>query len=100
MALDRAAVAHIAALARIRLAEAELEPLARELSQILSWVEQLNEVDTSAVAPMASVAVSGLPMREDQVTDGDCPEAILGNAPRSTPNVADKGFFAVPKVIE
>ncbi|MGH7032017.1 MAG: Asp-tRNA(Asn)/Glu-tRNA(Gln) amidotransferase subunit GatC, partial [Stellaceae bacterium] len=48
MALDGAAVAHIAALARIRLAAAELEPLAGELSQILNWVEQLNEVDTSA----------------------------------------------------
>ena len=69
MALDKATVAHIAALARIRLAEAELEPLAAELSQILNWVEQLNEVDTIAVAPMASVATSGLPMREDRVTD-------------------------------
>jgi aspartyl-tRNA(Asn)/glutamyl-tRNA(Gln) amidotransferase subunit C len=95
MALDRAAVAHIAALARIRLPEAELEPLAAELSQILTWVEQLNEVDTGAVAPMASVAASSLPMREDQVTDGDCRDAILGNAPRTA-----KGFFAVPKVIE
>ena len=56
MALDKATVAHIAALARIRLAEAELEPLAAELSQILTWVEQLNEVDTAGVAPMASVA--------------------------------------------
>lgn len=100
MALDGATVAHIAALARIRLAEAELEPLAKELSQILNWVEQLNEVDTSAVAPMASVAASGLPMREDQVTDGGCREAILGNAPRGAPSAADRGFFAVPKVIE
>ena len=95
MALDRATVAHIATLARIRLPEAELEPLAAELSQILDWVEQLNEVDTSAVAPMASVAASSLPMREDRVTDGNCRDAILGNAPRTT-----KGFFAVPKVIE
>src|SRR5438477_177418 len=55
MALDRAAVAHIAALARIRLSEAELDPLADELSHILTWMEQLNEVDTSGVAPMASV---------------------------------------------
>jgi aspartyl-tRNA(Asn)/glutamyl-tRNA(Gln) amidotransferase subunit C len=95
MALDRATVAHIATLARIRLPEAELDPLATELSQILDWVEQLNEVDTSAVAPMASVAASNLPMREDRVTDGDCRDAILGNAPRTA-----KGFFAVPKVIE
>ncbi len=95
MALDKAAVAHIAALARIRLSEAELEPLVGELSQILTWVEQLNEVDTSGVVPMASVAASGLPTREDRVTDGDCREAILGNAPRSA-----RGFFAVPKVVE
>ncbi len=100
MALDGAAVAHIAALARIRLAEAELGPLAGELSQILAWVEQLNEVDTSAVAPMASVAAARLPMREDQVSDGDCREAILGNAPRSAPAAAARGFFAVPKVVE
>ena len=95
MALDRATVAHIATLARIRLSEAELEPLAAELSQILDWVEQLNEVDTGAVTPMASVAASTLPMREDRVTDGNCRDAILGNAPRTA-----KGFFAVPKVIE
>jgi aspartyl-tRNA(Asn)/glutamyl-tRNA(Gln) amidotransferase subunit C len=100
VALDRDTVAHIAALARIRLTEAELEPLAAELSQILSWVEQLNEVDTSAVAPMASVAGSGLPMREDRVTDGNSREAILGNAPRTGPSGGKPGFFAVPKVIE
>ena len=95
MALDKASVAHIAALARIRLADAELEPLAAELSQILLWVEQLAEVDTSDVPPMSSVVAMGLPMREDAVTDGDCQDAILGNAPR-----AEKGFFAVPKVVE
>jgi aspartyl-tRNA(Asn)/glutamyl-tRNA(Gln) amidotransferase subunit C len=100
MALDGAAVAHIAALARIRLAEAELEPLARELSQILTWVEQLNEVDTSGVAPMASVAAMALPMRADEVTDGDCRDAILGNAPRTVSGGADRGFFVVPKVVE
>ena len=100
MALDGAAVAHIAALARIRLSEAELEPLARELSQILDWVEQLNEVDTAGVAPMASVAATGLPMREDRVTDGACREAILGNAPRTAPSGTTAGFFVVPKVVE
>ena len=100
MALDKATVAHIAALARIRLSETELEPLADELSHILTWVEQLNEVDTTEVAPMASVAASGLPMREDRVTDGDCREAILENAPRTAPSTGKVGFFAVPKVIE
>ena len=100
MPLDRATVAQIATLARIRLAEAELEPLANELSQILDWVELLNEVDTSEVAPMASVAAMDLPMRDDEVTDGGCREAILGNAPRTAPAAADRGFFAVPKVVE
>ena len=100
MALDKAAVAHIAFLARIRLSETELEPLADELSQILTWVEQLNEVDTTEVAPMASVAASGLPTREDRVTDGDCREAILLNAPRAVPSGTDRGFFTVPKVVE
>jgi aspartyl-tRNA(Asn)/glutamyl-tRNA(Gln) amidotransferase subunit C len=104
MALDKEAVAHIAALARIRLDAAELEPLTAELSHILLWMEQLAEVDTSDVAPMNSVAAAGLPMREDAVTDGDCQGAILGNAPQAAPggstNGPTRGFFAVPKVIE
>jgi aspartyl-tRNA(Asn)/glutamyl-tRNA(Gln) amidotransferase subunit C len=100
MALDKAAVAHIAALARIRLEEAELEPLAADLSNILGWFEQLAEVDTSDVAPMTSVAAIRLPMRDDEVTDGDCRDAIIGNAPQSTANGPAKGFFAVPKVVE
>jgi aspartyl-tRNA(Asn)/glutamyl-tRNA(Gln) amidotransferase subunit C len=95
MALDKAEVAHIAALARIRLDDGELEPLAAELSQILSWVEQLGEIDTDSVPPMTSVAAMRLPMRDDTVSDGNCREAILGNAPQSA-----KGFFAVPKVVE
>jgi len=100
MALDKEAVAHIAALARIRLDEAELEPLAAELSHILDWMEQLAEVDTSDVAPMSSVAGVGLAMREDAVTDGDCQDAVLGNAPQAAPSGPARGFFAVPKVIE
>ena len=95
MALDKVTVAHIATLARIRLSEGELEPLADELSNILTWVQQLNEVDTSGVAPMASAAAATLPMRDDAVTDGGCRETILGNAPQ-----ASRGFFTVPKVVE
>jgi aspartyl-tRNA(Asn)/glutamyl-tRNA(Gln) amidotransferase subunit C len=95
MALDKATVAHIAALARIKLAEDELEPVAGELSRILTWMEQLNEVDTAGISPMASVATARLPMREDVVTDGGRREDILGNAPRTA-----RGFFVVPKVVE
>ena len=100
MALDNAAIAHIATLARIKVPEPELEPLARELSEILSWVEQLDELDTTDVAPMASAFAAGLPMREDRVTDGDCREAILGNAPRTAAAGGKPGFFVVPKVVE
>ena len=95
MALDKAAVAHIATLARIRLKDEELEPLAAELSHILTWVEQLAEVDTADVAPMTSVAAMRLPMRDDVVTDGDRRDEILANAPQAV-----RGFFAVPKVVE
>jgi aspartyl-tRNA(Asn)/glutamyl-tRNA(Gln) amidotransferase subunit C len=100
MALDKAEVAHIAALARIRLGEGELEPLAADLTRILSWVEQLDEVDTSDVAPMTSVGAMGRPMREDRVSDGDCRDAILANAPEAAPDGPNRGFFAVPKVVE
>jgi len=95
MALDKAAVARIATLARIKVPEAELEMLTGQLTQILTWVEQLNEVDTSGVEPMSSVAVMRLPMREDKVTDGGRRDAILLNAP-----AAAHGFFTVPKVVE
>ena len=95
MALDKATVARIATLARIRVAEEELEPLAGELSTILDWIEQLGEVDTADVPPMTSVAEMTLPMREDKVSDGGARDAVLGNAPRSA-----RGFFTVPKVVE
>jgi aspartyl-tRNA(Asn)/glutamyl-tRNA(Gln) amidotransferase subunit C len=95
MAIDAATVRKVAHLARIRVEEGEVEPLAAELSGILAWIEQLNEVDTEGVAPMASTEAVKLPMREDVVTDGGDPQAILANAPK-----ADRGFFVVPKVVE
>ena len=95
MALDKATVARIATLARIRVAEDQLEPLAAELSGILDWVEQLMAVDTENVPPMTSVAAMTLAMRDDVVTDGGDRDGVLRNAPR-----AARGFFAVPKVVE
>jgi aspartyl-tRNA(Asn)/glutamyl-tRNA(Gln) amidotransferase subunit C len=97
MALDKATVARIATLARIKVPAEEQAHLAGELSQILSWIEQLNEVDTSGVEPMsggAAVAMK-LPMREDVVTDGERRDEILKNAPNAT-----EQFFTVPKVVE
>jgi aspartyl-tRNA(Asn)/glutamyl-tRNA(Gln) amidotransferase subunit C len=95
MAIDAAMVRKVAHLARIQVAEAELEPMAAELSGILAWIEQLNEVDTEGVAPMASTEAVSLPMREDVVTDGGGAAEVLANAPKS-----DRGFFVVPKVVE
>ena len=95
MPLDTATVARIAKLARLDIPESDLEPLAGELSNILSWIEQLNEVDIDGVAPMTSVVDVTLPMREDEVTDGGHADDIVGNAPETTDN-----FFVVPKVIE
>ncbi|HVN01325.1 MAG TPA: Asp-tRNA(Asn)/Glu-tRNA(Gln) amidotransferase subunit GatC [Caulobacteraceae bacterium] len=95
MAIDAATVKKVARLARIHVEEAELASMAAELSGILAWIEQLNEVDTEGVQPMASTEAVPLPMREDVVTDGGDPAKILANAPKS-----DRGFFVVPKVVE
>ena len=95
MAVDRDTVRRIAALARIRVPEADLDKLAGELGNIINWVEQLAAVKTESVAPMASVAHMTLRRRADQVTDGGIRDKILANAPE-----ADDGFFAVPKVVE
>lgn len=95
MSLTRDQVRTVALLARIRVREENLESTAKEISGILGWIEQLNEVETEGIAPMASVVDMTLPMRADIVTDGGDPAAVLKNAPES----AD-GFYAVPKVME
>lgn len=95
MAIDAATVRKVARLARIAEPEEKLEGLARELSGILNWIEQLNEVDTDGVEPMASAVHMPAPMREDVVTEGGDPEVVLSNAPRRAGN-----FFVVPKVVE
>jgi aspartyl-tRNA(Asn)/glutamyl-tRNA(Gln) amidotransferase subunit C len=95
MSVDAATVRHIAKLARIAVTDAEVEALAPELSNILGWVEQLQEVDVSGIEPMTAVIPNTLRLREDAVTDGGKREDVLANAP-----AAEHGFFAVPKVIE
>jgi aspartyl/glutamyl-tRNA(Asn/Gln) amidotransferase C subunit len=82
-------------LARIAVTDEEVASLAPELSNILGWVEQLQEVDVEGVEPMTAVIPNTLRLREDEVTDGGIRDAVLANAP-----VAEHGFFAVPKVIE
>ena len=95
MALDTDTVRRIARLARLHIPEADLAPLAGELSNIIGWVEQLAEVDTDGVEPMTSVVETTPHQREDVVDDGGYPDKVLANAP----DAAD-GFFTVPKVIE
>lgn len=95
MSVDKDTVKRIARLARIRVAESQLETYQGELNAILGFVEQLNEVDVSGVEPMTSVTPMALRMRKDKVTDGSYAEKIVTNAPLSEDN-----FFMVPKVVE
>ncbi len=95
MAVDEATVRKVAHLARIRVEEARLPALARELSGILALVEQLQEVDVAGVEPMTAVTPMKLKLREDLVTDGADRDAVLANAP-----LTREGFYAVPKVVE
>lgn len=95
MSIDVKTVAKIAKLARIAVPEHDRARVAQEMSGILGWIEQLQEVDTKDVAPLASVSRITLPLRADMVTDGNQRDAILRNAPES-----EHGCFVVPKVVE
>ena len=95
MSVDVATVRHIAHLARIAIAEEEIDDLKAELNAILAFVEQLTEVDIAGVEPMTSVAPMEMKKRPDEVTDGGIPDDILRNAPASQDH-----YFLVPKVVE
>ncbi len=95
MSIDKDTARRVAHLARIKVEEDQLENLAGELSGILGFMEQLNEVDVEGVEPMTSVSPMDLKRRDDVVTDGGIQAQILKNAPD-----AREGFFAVPKVVE
>jgi aspartyl-tRNA(Asn)/glutamyl-tRNA(Gln) amidotransferase subunit C len=95
MSVDAATVRRIAHLARIAVADAEVEHLKDELNAMLAFVEQLSEVDVAGVEPMTSVTPMAMKMREDVVTDGGIADDIVRNAPAS-----EDHFFLVPKVVE
>lgn len=95
MSLDRDAVAKIARLARLRMEPARLEGMTAELNRILSFVEELQAVNTDNILPMTSVMPMKLRQREDMVNDGGKPEAVLKNAPQRQGD-----FYTVPKVVE
>ena len=95
MSVNADQVRHVAKLARIAMSDAEVDALVPEFNNILGWVEQLAEVDTDGVEPLTAVIDQQLRLRDDVVTDGDCRDKVLANAPD-----AQHGFVAVPKVIE
>ncbi|HEX2134409.1 MAG TPA: Asp-tRNA(Asn)/Glu-tRNA(Gln) amidotransferase subunit GatC [Microvirga sp.] len=95
MSVDQNTVRRIARLARIAVTDDEVPHLQGELNAILSFVEQLNEVNVEGVEPMTSVTPMVMKKRQDEVTDGGYPDKIVRNAPATEDN-----FFLVPKVVE
>ena len=95
MSVSETEVRHVARLARLALSDGEIARMVPELNAIIGWVEQLGEVNTEGVEPLTAVIEQKLRLRDDAVTDGNCRDAVLANAPN-----AQHGFFAVPKVIE
>ena len=95
MSLDRATVIRIANLAKIHIDDSEIDIFTKELSQILHWVEQLNEVDVKNIKPMTGVSGMSLREREDEVLDGGYADKIVKNSKEKK-----KNSFSVPKVIE
>ena len=95
MSVDAATVRRIAHLARIAVAEDEVEHLKDEINAMLAFVEQLQAVNVDGIEPMTSVTPMAMKKRRDMVTNGNDAEAVLKNAPRS-----DDNFFLVPKVVE
>lgn len=95
MSLDKATVKKVAGLARIAMDDEELDRMAPQVSGIINWIEQLSEVNTDNVEPLASVTDITLPLRKDEINDGGYVEKILANAPEST-----QGYFVVSKIVE
>jgi aspartyl-tRNA(Asn)/glutamyl-tRNA(Gln) amidotransferase subunit C len=95
MSVDVTTVRRIAHLARIAVADDEVDHLKGELNAILAFVEQLSEVDVAGIEPMTSVTPMVMKKREDKITDGGISDDILKNAP-----VSEDHFFLVPKVVE
>jgi aspartyl-tRNA(Asn)/glutamyl-tRNA(Gln) amidotransferase subunit C len=94
MALSREEVLHVAELARLSLRPEEIEIFTRQLNDILAYVEKLQELDTSGVAPLAHVIPVFNAFREDEVKEGLPPDLALENAP-----AREEGSFVVPRVI-
>jgi aspartyl-tRNA(Asn)/glutamyl-tRNA(Gln) amidotransferase subunit C len=95
MQVDETTVRRIARLARIRITDEEAKGLEGELSGILDWVKQLDEVDTTSVEPMTRIVAQNLHMRTDVVNDGEIADVVTANAP-----MVEDDFYVVPKIVE
>ena len=93
--MDKDTVSKVAKLARIKIAPDKLHLYGQELSTIMEVLAELSQVDTSLLEPLVNVNEFPIPMREDVVTDGNCAEQVLKNAPQQK-----FGYFVVPKVVE
>ena len=93
--IDLEQVRHVARLARLELSPGEEQSLQANLTEILTYIDQLNELDTSAIEPTSQVGEAGTPMRSDEVTNRPAPDEMLANAPARVGH-----FFKVPKIIE
>ncbi len=95
MSLDKKSVKKVASLARIRMNDDELELISPKLANIIGFIEQLAEVNTDNVEPLANVVDITPDLRADIVNDGNCEDKVLANAPEET-----QGYFVVPNAIE
>lgn len=95
MSLERSDVAKIAHLARLAVDDAQLDRVAGDLSRILALVEQMNQVDTESVTPMAHPLHMVQRLRDDTATESDQRDDYQAIAP-----AAENGLYLVPKVIE
>ena len=95
MAVDTETVKRIAFLSRLKVNDDKIKDTEQEFNNIFNWIEQLNEVNTDNVAPLESVNDFNLTLSDDEITDGNCRDEVLANAPD-----AEYGYFVVPKVVE
>ena len=95
MSLDKTAVKHIAALARIKVTEAETDHYAHDLSQIIDLVEQMNRINTDDVEPLTHPDESALRLRDDEVSESNRRDNYQTVAPE-----VESGLYLVPQVIE
>ena len=95
MSIDKNKIKHISKLARISVDEKKIDGLAKDLSSIFKFIEQLNEINTDKIVPLSSIINEPLRLRKDEINDGKIREKILENSPEK-----NEEFFVVPKVIE